>query len=424
MTSLSQLETYTNDLSTAAKTLANHGRDAGVGLGPHLSVPTDAPWEVHRARRNVLANIARLQILLAEPTDFLQHLASQVLACIPVNGSVSIKDVADLANVPELLLCRIVRMTATAGFLNEPQPGHIAHTALSAHFVTKLSYLDAAMFLARTAAPIALQMVTATQRYGQTSSPSESAYAIAFNTSQTFQSACEQQTKLQTQWSAYLRCAGDMDDNVTELLNLLDWQGLGNACIVDIGAHSIKTATALAELYPALHFIVQVDEPATVKDSVEMRKSKEPKLRLTVQKRALGGLQTVKDAAVYILRLPIPLPGVPPYPLPAIILSELRAHLGVLRANSSATLVLIPRFLPEPGSVDPDVEAIARLWDLYRLQLANEREMEMGELVKIVNSVRDSMGWLVVVNKLRSCNSATIALAVKYQAYSTKHHET
>lgn len=136
--------------------------------------------------------------------------------------------------MPELLLCRIARMTATAGFLSEPQPGHIAHTALSAHFVTKLSYLDAAMFLARTAAPIALQMVTATQRYGQTSNPSESAYAIAFNTSQTFQSACDQQTKLQSQWSAYLRCAGDTEDNVTELLSRLDWHGLGNACIVEV----------------------------------------------------------------------------------------------------------------------------------------------------------------------------------------------
>lgn len=78
MTSLSQLETYTNDLSAAAKILADHGRDADVGLGPHLSVAINAPWEVHRARRNILAILARLQMLLVEPTDFIQHLASQV----------------------------------------------------------------------------------------------------------------------------------------------------------------------------------------------------------------------------------------------------------------------------------------------------------------------------------------------------------
>ncbi len=125
-------------------------------------------------------------------------------------------------------------MTATAGFLYEPQPGHIAHTALSTPFVTKLSYLDAAMFLAGTAAPTALQMATATQRHGHSNSPNESAYTVAFNTSQTFKSACEQRTKLQSQWSAFLRCAGDTGDSVTELLSRLDWRSLGNACIVDV----------------------------------------------------------------------------------------------------------------------------------------------------------------------------------------------
>lgn len=167
-----------------------------------------------------------------------------------------------------------------------------------------------------------------------------------------------------------------------------------------------------------------MDEVASVKCSVEIGSIIEPKSRLTVQKRGPGEPQTVKDAAVYILRLPPPLPGVPPQSLSASILGELRAHLGVLRANPAATLVLIPRFLPEPGSVDPDVEAVARLWDLSRLQLANEREMEMGELVKIVNSVRDNTGWLMVVNKLRSRNSATTAIAVKYQTYPATHHET
>ncbi len=78
MTSLSQLETYTNDLTNAVKTFADHVRDTGFGSSPDLLVPCDASWEVYSARRNVLTVMARLQILLAEPTDFIQHLASQV----------------------------------------------------------------------------------------------------------------------------------------------------------------------------------------------------------------------------------------------------------------------------------------------------------------------------------------------------------
>ena len=181
----------------------------------------------------------------------------QVLAYIRLNSSVPIKDVADLASVSETQLCRVIRMTATAGFLYEPQPGHVAHTALSEPFVTKLSFLDALMFLAETAAPVALQMAAATQRHRYSDGPSESAYALAFNTSQTFQFRCEQRSKLQRQWSAYLRCVGEMGDNAIELLGQLDWHSLGNAYIVDVSfvafpIYSIRSRHSLTIRFPTL----------------------------------------------------------------------------------------------------------------------------------------------------------------------------
>lgn len=127
-------------------------------------------------------------------------------------------------------------MTATAGFLDEPRPGYIAHTTLSAHFVSDLSYLDATMLLAGTAAPAALQMTTATRRGfdGHSDSLGASAYCLAFNTTQTFQSACEQRPRLQRQWLAYLRHIGAEDDGMIEALNGLGLFSLSNACVVDV----------------------------------------------------------------------------------------------------------------------------------------------------------------------------------------------
>jgi hypothetical protein len=121
-------------------------------------------------------------------------------------------------------------MTATAGLLQEPQPGHIAHSALSAPFVTKPSYLDAVMFLAGTAAPAALKMPTATQRFEDSESPYETAYTVAFDTADTFANACKLQPKLQRQWPAYLRhgtAIAEEDDRVTEILTGLDPLRLG-----------------------------------------------------------------------------------------------------------------------------------------------------------------------------------------------------
>ena len=169
---------------------------------------------------------------------------------------------------------------------------------------------------------------------------------------------------------------------------------------------------ALAEVYPALHFIVQMIEPGQNSNGmVGAGNAEDVGGRIKVQKRMPAAVQVVKDAAVYILRLTTPSP-------PAQILAELSAHLGVLRANALATLILAPPLLPEPGTVDLDVEAMARLRDLSRLQLTNECGLELDELIEMINSVHDSRGRLVVVNKLRSRNSATMALGVRYQAYA------
>lgn len=159
-----------------------------------------------------------------------------MLACIPLSGTVSARDVAELAGVPVKQLSRVVRMTSTAGFLGEPEPGQIAHTSLSAEFVKNLSYFDAAMFLAQTAAPTALKMATATRRYGCSDLPQESAYGLAFGTAHSFQATCEQRPKLHRQLSAYLQHAGNVDQDVTELLTRLDWPSLGKTRVVEVSA--------------------------------------------------------------------------------------------------------------------------------------------------------------------------------------------
>jgi hypothetical protein len=160
----------------------------------------------------------------------------QILACIPLAGSVPIKDLVDLAGVPEPQLCRIIRLTATSGFLHEPQPGYVAHTPLSMPFVTNPAYLDAAMFLAESAAPSALQMVYATQRFGDSSRPNESAYNLALNTLKPFHIARQELPKLNRQWGAYIHNSGGLHaaSNVADILIQLNWSKVSNACIVEV----------------------------------------------------------------------------------------------------------------------------------------------------------------------------------------------
>lgn len=163
----------------------------------------------------------------------------QVLACIPLEGSVPFKDVADISGVPEAQLCRVARMTATAGFLHEPRPGHVAHSPLSAQFVTHPALLDAAMFMSETGAPAALKMSSATKQFAGSDRPERSAFNVAFDTSMTFAGCAEQRPKLQRQFAASLSpSTSDEDAGVLEVLTRLDWRGLGNATVVEVSLSS------------------------------------------------------------------------------------------------------------------------------------------------------------------------------------------
>ncbi|KUI53801.1 hypothetical protein VP1G_01134 [Cytospora mali] len=419
MNTLQQIETQAEKLAMTAKALAKQFREAGLNESstPWGSADFEPPREVDRLRNNMLATIARLQTMLVGPTDFIQQLAHQtqvlaclqwlgefqVLACIPLNGSMSTKDLADLVNVPGSQLRRVVRLMATAGFLQEPQPGsgQVAHTGLSASFVTNFPNLDAVMLLSGTAAPAALQMSEATQRQ-------LSGFTLSSNTGLPFTSACEQQPRLKRQWSAYLGCVGDTSQVLVDLLDRLDWASLGNVCIVDVDAESIRVAEGLAERHPALRWVVQMSESAAA--DITSVGGLNP--RITVQIRTPQATQTLEEAAVYVLR------GTEPdyQSLANWVQIELQSHLNVLRANPNALLLLALQLRPDPGSVDPSVEAVACARDMTVVQLTGDtREMNLKELEELIACVRDSGGRLVVVNKLRSNHCSTIALGIKYR---------
>ncbi|KFY13627.1 hypothetical protein V491_06344 [Pseudogymnoascus sp. VKM F-3775] len=452
-TALQNLATSLRDAATAAEPASNP--TAAFDLTFPFSQPTtssaEANSKVQEARRAVWAKTAEIRSLLAEPADLLQELAIQnqfvaclqwlgeflVLACIPAIGSVPIKDVAQLSAVPETQLIRIIRMTATVGFLREPTPGYVAHTPISAQFISRTSYRDAAMFLAEHATFAAIQMTSNTHRL-----QNAACSANLKGNGQEAQTTVDRGPKFERQWAAYLKHVGDESHNagVTEVLSRLDWSNLrDNAQVVEACASSPELSTTLADLHPGLHFVVQVDPslastfrnspnpPLTRNGSVDgdLALALEPDYtssRITIQSRLPGTPQTVHDAAVYILCRP-PLsphlfssqPRAAPNCFRTWIMTELKAHVGVLSSGDGTLIISTGPVLPEPGTVNAGIEAVARLRDLSSFQLFNEHEIEMLELVELVNSIGDDSGKLVVVNQLRCRKKVIVALCVKYR---------
>lgn len=144
------------------------------------------------------------------------------------------EEVADISNVPVDQLRRLMRLMMTAGFLCEQTSGHIAHTPLSASFVTEPDLLDAALFLAQVAVPAALKM----PRSVHDAAPSHRGLLSAQSDARGLGLAEEfdpVQPKIQRQYAAYL-VHGILDEAsaVDEVLKLLDWDAIGAATVVDV----------------------------------------------------------------------------------------------------------------------------------------------------------------------------------------------
>nr|ACH72906.1 AflS [Aspergillus ochraceoroseus] len=388
--------------------------------------------------------------MLTQPSNFLQQLALQtqilanlqwlcefqVLACIPLEGSVAFEEVADISNVPADRLQRVVRLMTTTGFLCEPSHGHVAHTQLSASFVTEPALLDAALFLAQIAVPAALKMTPEVQPFC-TSSDRPPAVGTEGGRRRANDRFCRwsdsSQPKVQRQFAAYL-AHGILDEAsaVDEVLKLVDWEGLGSTTVVDIHPPSITTAATLAALAPAIQFVVQTSSPSGQGGLIPSPDGpggpswmtyhlpSSVSSRISVQSRAPATAQTVVGAALYIMRLPSPSPLLSWTTVRNQVMLELRAHLQVLRAQPTSRLLLTALVLPLPGAVDRGTEAMVRLRDLSLLQLSNDRQPSKPEIIELLATARDSGGGLVLSNEIRSPSSAVIILEVRYQAYEEK----
>lgn len=183
----------------------------------------------------------------------------------------------------------------------------------------------------------------------------------------------------------------------------------------------------MADLYPTLDFTVQISEAA------ESRRGSVSKPgyhqishpRVSVQHRPCGTGQTVLNSAMYVLLFPGSSPLLPRSELSSRILAELQLHSTIL-ATSQARLILIVRNVRQipaeetclTKDMNLELESRARLRDLSRWQLDNDRDMDIIEVLEIVDQVWDSVGGLKVVDRKSSQDGSTVSLELRYQTFA------
>lgn len=155
-----------------------------------------------------------------------------------MNSPALVKDVASISDVPESQLRRVTRLMATAGFLEQPTPDKIAHSPLSARFVTEPALLDAAMFMSETVAPAALRMPDATRRSSAAAAGNQ-ASSSALPTPRDFQ----QQQRLQRQLTAYMSYnINDCEPSLEDVLSHVDLSRSERISVVDVRKKALSVS--------------------------------------------------------------------------------------------------------------------------------------------------------------------------------------
>lgn len=153
-----------------------------------------------------------------------------------------------VAGVPENQLKSIARMAMTGNFLAEPAHGQLAHNATSGIFVTNPGINDWALFLAEHAWPGAMANVRATEKYGVTDKKNETAFNVARNSDLAYFDYMAQSPERGKQFASYMKnVLASEGTKVDHVVKGFDWEGLGEATVVDVSQILLDAWVLLGE---------------------------------------------------------------------------------------------------------------------------------------------------------------------------------
>ncbi|KAL8826355.1 MAG: hypothetical protein Q9191_003854 [Dirinaria sp. TL-2023a] len=359
-------------------------------------VPRGAPDEILRARRSLLESSWELQWLCAAPGNLLaQHRINyQQLAClrwlihfkilhhIPLTeDGASWETVASSAKVAVSRLKSVALMTATMNFLRVVPPDNVAHSRISAQFLYHPQYFDWAEFATTYSAPIAHAFSEATQRWGDTSSTSETAFNVAFDTDSSFFDYLASSSDRTGLFARYMRSRNESEElRPDHVLTAFDFDKLGEANIVEVGGSTGQVAILLLKQYPKLHYTVQ-DLPGTIADASKICSALDPEVssRLSFVAYDFFKPQPTDVAArtdIFFLRRIL-------HDWPKAEACIILQHLTTALIKPGARILIMDQLMPAPGTEPPLREAIMRATDLTMAQNLNSREREMEDWIQL-----------------------------------------
>lgn len=155
--------------------------------------------------------------------------------------------------MPESQLMSVVRMALTSNFLSQPTAHSVAHNSISRLFVTNPGFIDWINFMTQFSMPSAAAFAEATEKWGATDQKNQTAFNIATRTDAPIFDFFAQSSKFANQFASYMKSVqASHGTSLKHLLNGYDWEGLGEAVIVDVCAYFLSLQPPFLATYKLL----------------------------------------------------------------------------------------------------------------------------------------------------------------------------
>ncbi|KAL8810901.1 MAG: hypothetical protein Q9223_007651 [Gallowayella weberi] len=225
----------------------------------------------------------------------------KIADAVPLKGSTTYAAIAEQTSLTESMVRHFLRPAMSSHIFTSSEPGTVAHTASSRHFVTLPGFNDAIGLQLAELAPVATKTIDAVRNYGDSGEPTETAFALQHGMPvfKFLSKNPENGRRFGAAMGFYTR---GRDYSLKHLIQSYDWAAIDHpgATVVDVGGGHGSVSRELARSTKSIKFIVQ-DLPGTVEQA---RKELPGELqgRIEFQEHDFFTEQTVQDADVHLMR--------------------------------------------------------------------------------------------------------------------------
>ena len=290
-----------------------------------------------------------------------------------MESEISYADLAANTKLNENQLRRILRFLMTSNLFCEPRPGYVAHTAGSRLLLIP-GPKDLVGYAAVDCTPVAANLVEATDKYGFSEEPTETAFNVASGSDLPVFVAWDQDPIRGPRFSRAMTALQSTPAfNIKHLLGGYPWAKVApSSTIVDVGGSVGQCSKAIAAVTdPSVNFIVQ-DLPNIIESAKSEPLAPDLEGRITFQSHDFFTPQPVEGADIYFFRFILHDHS------DKYALQILRNIVRAMKPGHSK-LIVMDQIMAPVGVLNGNAERMLRFMDIQMMILLNAKEREMGE---------------------------------------------